>query len=281
MLPNSLFVFRFQQQDTSVLRKHKDYYELATWCEAQRWLWSREYPSELEAHDVSEAMDNSTEDVDMADEADEASVDDSTEIRNEDLLELSAVGRPAADAQSEGPFNHMFSAESCSRDGSAWLQAEAPENDHLPESTTSLPEKKSLELSEAEAISTGCATAESAVALTVSRGAPEDRTNDATALLAAEAAAATNAFDVSMDAGCDTKPAPNYLTQARKDKLDALGFVWCKRTRRIMNVWDDMFQKVRWVGVKALRCTVNQSCYSLAYPRMFSWSNTRKRMGIV
>ena len=44
----------------------------------------------------------------------------------------------------------------------------------------------------------------------------------------------------------DACPLPaKRLSQERKDKLDALGFVWNLRSKRIDDHWEDMFQQVR------------------------------------
>ena len=52
---------------------------------------------------------------------------------------------------------------------------------------------------------------------------------------------------------------PKILTQERKDKLDALNFVWSLRTKRIDDHWDEMFKQVRHLGcARVVRFCSNQ-----------------------
>jgi len=63
------------------------------------------------------------------------------------------------------------------------------------------------------------------------------------AVVAAAAEAATEAVMDPAEA-LKWKPIPR-LSQERKDKLDAIGFVWSLRSKRIEDHWDLMFRQVR------------------------------------
>ena len=70
------------------------------------------------------------------------------------------------------------------------------------------------------------------------------------AVVAAAAAAAAEAVDEEVDQNPPFVPprdatTPRRLTKERKDKLDALGFVWSLRNKRIDDHWDEMFRQVR------------------------------------
>ena len=83
------------------------------------------------------------------------------------------------------------------------------------------------------------------------------------AVVAAAAAAAAEAVDEevgSTGGGSSTGPPllamppvvlkdsptqPKRLTKERKEKLDAIGFVWSLRNKRIDDHWDEMFRQVR------------------------------------
>ena len=82
--------------------------------------------------------------------------------------------------------------------------------------------------------------------------------NDA-AMVVAAAAAAAEAVDASTDVGNvkspptvvggptpPSQPSPpvRRLTKERKAKLDAIGFVWSLRNKRIDDHWDEMFRQV-------------------------------------
>ena len=43
----------------------------------------------------------------------------------------------------------------------------------------------------------------------------------------------------------DSPTQPKRLTKERKEKLDAIGFVWSLRNKRIDDHWDEMFRQVR------------------------------------
>lgn len=43
----------------------------------------------------------------------------------------------------------------------------------------------------------------------------------------------------------DSSTQPKRLTKERKEKLDAIGFVWSLRNKRIDDHWDEMFRQVR------------------------------------
>jgi hypothetical protein len=75
---------------------------------------------------------------------------------------------------------------------------------------------------------------------------------DDEAVVAAAAAAAAEAVDEEVGlAVTNPHPAlpapapPRRLTKERKEKLDALGFVWSLRIKRIDDHWDEMFRQVR------------------------------------
>ena len=75
------------------------------------------------------------------------------------------------------------------------------------------------------------------------------------AVVAAAAAAAAEAVDeevgstggdvMNMAAMKDSPSQPKRLTKERKEKLDAVGFVWSLRNKRIDDHWDEMFRQVR------------------------------------
>lgn len=83
------------------------------------------------------------------------------------------------------------------------------------------------------------------------------------AVVAAAAAAAAEAVDeevgstggggsgaaMNMTTMKDFPVQPKRLTKERKEKLDALGFVWSLRNKRIEDHWDEMFRQVRYEGV--------------------------------
>ena len=87
------------------------------------------------------------------------------------------------------------------------------------------------------------------------------------AVVAAAAAAAAEAVDEevgSTGGGSSTGPPlltmpsmvlkdsptqPKRLTKERKEKLDAIGFVWSLRNKRIDDHWDEMFRQVSAVNV--------------------------------
>ena len=86
-----------------------------------------------------------------------------------------------------------------------------------------------------------------------------DHEDDA-AVVAAAAAAAAEAVDEEVggygsgttDTATNARlteneppPQPKRLTKERKEKLDAIGFVWSLRTKRIEDHWDEMFRQVR------------------------------------
>lgn len=77
------------------------------------------------------------------------------------------------------------------------------------------------------------------------------------AVVAAAAAAAAEAVDeevgstggsISEATGAlvfkDNPMLPKRLTKERKEKLDAIGFVWSLRSKRIDDHWDEMFRQV-------------------------------------
>lgn len=84
------------------------------------------------------------------------------------------------------------------------------------------------------------------------------------AVVAAAAAAAAEAVDeevggdplmnmpspiMVMTSAATTKDSPTQpkrLTKERKEKLDAIGFVWSLRNKRIDDHWDEMFRQVSW-----------------------------------
>jgi len=78
---------------------------------------------------------------------------------------------------------------------------------------------------------------------------------DDAAVVAAAAAAAADAVDeevgstgsgiMNMAAMKDSPTQPKRLTKERKEKLDAIGFVWSLRNKRIDDHWDEMFRQVR------------------------------------
>ena len=91
------------------------------------------------------------------------------------------------------------------------------------------------------------------------------------AVVAAAAAAAAEAVDeeVGSTGGGITGPPlltippmvlkesptqPKRLTKERKEKLDAIGFVWSLRNKRIDDHWDEMFRQVS-VAKTATKCT--------------------------
>jgi hypothetical protein len=64
-------------------------------------------------------------------------------------------------------------------------------------------------------------------------------------VVAAAAAAAAEAVDEEVDRGVEASPPQlKLLTKERKEKLDALGFVWSLRNKRIDDHWDEMFRQV-------------------------------------
>ena len=58
-------------------------------------------------------------------------------------------------------------------------------------------------------------------------------------VVAAAAVAAAEVVDAA------AKPMNKKLSKERKEKLDALGFVWSLRSKRIEDHWDEMFRQVR------------------------------------
>lgn len=71
------------------------------------------------------------------------------------------------------------------------------------------------------------------------------------AVVAAAAAAAAEAVDEEVGSTAGSEPMmkdastlPKRLTKERKEKLDALGFVWSLRSKRIDDHWDEMFRQV-------------------------------------
>lgn len=83
------------------------------------------------------------------------------------------------------------------------------------------------------------------------------------AVVAAAAAAAAEAVDEEVGLGGggaepiitmpmlkDSPSQPKRLTKERKEKLDALGFVWSLRSKRIDDHWDEMFRQVSLGGTK-------------------------------
>lgn len=70
-------------------------------------------------------------------------------------------------------------------------------------------------------------------------------------VVAAAAAAAAEAVDEEVDRGGEASPPQlKLLTKERKEKLDALGFVWSLRNKRIDDHWDEMFRQVRIGGAE-------------------------------
>uniref|UniRef100_A0A7S3P091 Helicase-associated domain-containing protein n=1 Tax=Amphora coffeiformis TaxID=265554 RepID=A0A7S3P091_9STRA len=77
---------------------------------------------------------------------------------------------------------------------------------------------------------------------------------DDAAVVAAAAAAAAEAVDeevgstgggiMNMAAMKDSPTQPKRLTKERKEKLDAIGFVWSLRNKRIDDHWDEMFRQL-------------------------------------
>jgi hypothetical protein len=69
------------------------------------------------------------------------------------------------------------------------------------------------------------------------------------AVVEAAVAAAAEAVDAPL--GDETVKVsqlpPRRLTLERKERLDALGFVWSLRSKRIDDHWDEMFRQVSWV----------------------------------
>lgn len=87
---------------------------------------------------------------------------------------------------------------------------------------------------------TGGATAEDAAELAATMNETEAAVAEAAAGVAEEVADAAGDDD-SMD---QLKLPAKRLSRARKEKLDALGFVWSLRSKRIDDHWDDMFRQL-------------------------------------
>lgn len=90
---------------------------------------------------------------------------------------------------------------------------------------------------------TGGATAEDAEELAATMNEAEVAVAEAAAVVAEEvAAAADDAGDDSIE---NLKLVPSKrLSLERKEKLEALGFVWSLRSKRIDDHWDDMFRQL-------------------------------------
>jgi len=73
-------------------------------------------------------------------------------------------------------------------------------------------------------------------------------------LLADDAAAAAvlQALNSADPATLELPLPTKGLTQARKDKLDSLGFVWCVRMKQFDDQWDEMYQQVSCCNRKEL-----------------------------
>jgi hypothetical protein len=73
---------------------------------------------------------------------------------------------------------------------------------------------------------------------------------DGDAQNAAVVAAAVEAVDapLSEEAVKALPVLPRRLTRERKERLDALGFIWSLRNKRIDDHWDEMFRLVSWTS---------------------------------
>jgi len=160
----------------------------------------------------------------------------------------------------------------------------------MPADEGKSPEEWAEEMEKGQDLGTG-ATAEDAaeLAATMADELHTDEEAQSAAVVAAAAAAAAEAVDSplddpaklseteAMDAPMDdaTKLAtmdesgkmaasqPKRLTKERKEKLDAIGFVWSLRSKRIDDHWDEMFRKVRaWLGlVNSQTATCVRKCF--------------------
>lgn len=81
-----------------------------------------------------------------------------------------------------------------------------------------------------------------------------------------------NAFEE--DAKMAAAIAPKKLTPERKEKLDALGFVWSLRTKRIEDHWDEMFRQLCEYRDKHGDCLV-PSRYDVN-PKLGKWVETQR-----
>lgn len=71
-----------------------------------------------------------------------------------------------------------------------------------------------------------------------------------------EAAAASAILDAPLGASLSSEKPVARLSQDRKDKLDALGFVWSLRSKRIDDHWETMFQQLKAYKEKHGDCLV-------------------------
>jgi hypothetical protein len=77
-----------------------------------------------------------------------------------------------------------------------------------------------------------------------------------------EAAVAAAAEAVDAEAVKGSQLPPRRLTLERKERLDALGFVWSLRNKRIDDHWDEMFRQVSWVF------TCYSTCHAMSTPHL-------------
>jgi hypothetical protein len=95
------------------------------------------------------------------------------------------------------------------------------------------------------------ATAEDAAELAATMAEDDELARHEAAAAAVVEAAET--ADMAMDDATYATKLPllhKRLTRERKDRLDAIGFVWSLRNKRIDDHWDEMFRQVCvWLGM--------------------------------